>query len=188
MVSADSFFEAVQHRYNRFKLSHESGITVGKVGSKMSSARSVQKAVTPGSVKVLMLVEAGIIGFLAFWVASEYTYSVYFRMYADQILISHITTYSAVLGLGIGLAGSVAAAMLYKNMRLAKHRLETVAVPKIRGAVEKVLANLPSADVQPPSRAVTEPAVTQPASQPVSPPVTAIVPIPESNEQKKQSS
>ncbi len=146
---------------------------------------SIQKAVTPGSVRVLMLVEAGVIGFLSYWVASEYTYSAYFHMYADQILVSHITTYSAVLG--IGLAGSVAAAMLYKNMRLAKRRLEIGAGPKIRGAVEKVLASLPSADAHSSSKVATEPSAPEPLP-PVSPPVAESVPILSSSESKKQSS
>jgi hypothetical protein len=154
----------------------------------LNAGTTPQKAVTPSSIKVLMLIEAGVIGFLCYWVASEYTYSDYFRTYADQILISHITTYSAVLGLGAGLAGSLAAAMLYKNLRLAKRRLETVAAPKIIGAVEKVLTNIPGSDAKPLSKVATEPAISPPpAPAPVSPPVTAIVPVPEPGTPKKQA-
>ena len=112
----------------------------------MSSATSARKAITPGSVKILMLVEAGIICFLSFWITNEYAYNAYFRSYIDQILIQHITTYTAAFGLGIGLAGTAVAAMLYKNLQRAKTHLENVTAPRIRGAVEKVLAGLPSTE------------------------------------------
>ena len=112
----------------------------------MSSATGVRKAVTPGSVKILMLVEAGIIGFLSFWVTNEYFYNAYFRSYIDQILIQHITTYTAAFGLGIGLAGTAVAAMFYKNLQRAKIHLENVTAPRIRGAVEKALSGLPVGD------------------------------------------
>jgi hypothetical protein len=151
----------------------------------LSPARSPQKAVTPSSVKVLMMVEAGIIGFLSYWVTSEYAYNAYFRGYADQILCSHVTTYTAILGLGIGLAGSAVAATLYKSLRRAKVRLETVAAPRIRGAVEKVLSSLPSADAR--STMVAAETTTPQPQKSESSPVTAIVPVPESSEPKKSS-
>jgi hypothetical protein len=152
----------------------------------LSPARSSQKAVTPGSVKVFMLVEAGIIGFLSYWVMSEYVFNAYFHGYVDQVLLSHGTTYTAVLGLGIGLAGSAVAATLYKNLQHAKRSLETVAAPRIRGAVEKMLSNLPGTDAHPTTSAA-EHSLPQPqASEP--PPVTAIVPVPEPIEPKKASS
>lgn len=96
-----------------------------------------------------MLVEAGIIGFLSFWISNEYMYNAYFRSYIDQILIQHITTYTAALGLGIGLAGTAVTAMLYKNLQRAKTHLENVTAPRIRGAVEKVLAGLPGTEAHP---------------------------------------
>jgi hypothetical protein len=151
----------------------------------LSPVRSPQKAVTPGSVKVLMLVEAGIIGFLSYWVMSEYAYNAYFRGYADEILFSHVTTYTAVLGLGIGLAGSAVAATLYKSLRRAKVRLETVAAPRIRGAVEKVLSSLPTTEAH---SAIIKSASDLPKPEKSeSSPVAAIVPVPESKEPKKAS-
>ncbi len=117
----------------------------------MRTSKTLQKAVTPSSVKILMIVEAGIIGFLCYWVLNEYTYNAYFRVYADQVLLSHVTTYSAILGLGIGLAGSAAAAVLYKNLQHAKYRLETVVAPKIRGAVDKVMPGVPGVDAPSPT-------------------------------------
>ena len=153
----------------------------------MSPARTPLKAVTPGSVKVLMLVEAGIIGFLSYWVFSEYTYNAFFRSYADQILFNHITTYSALLGLGIGLAGSATAAMLYRNLQNAKRRLETVVAPKIRGAVDKILPSLPSVDAIAQQVVPSEPVVTNPQKQSSPSSVTAIVLVPQKNEQIEKS-
>jgi hypothetical protein len=133
-----------------------------------------------------MLVEAGMIGFLSYWIMSEYVFNAYFHGYVDQVLLSHGTTYTAALGLGIGLAGSAVAATLYKNLQNAKRRLETAAAPRIRGAVEKMLSNLPGAEVHPTTSSV-EPNL--PLPQPSeSPPVTAIVPVPEPIEPKKGSS
>ena len=96
-----------------------------------------------------MLVEAGVISFLSFWVTNEYFYNAYFRSYIDQILIQHITTYTAAFGLGIGLAGTAVAAMFYKNLQRAKIHLENVTVPRIRGAVEKALSGIPGGEINP---------------------------------------
>jgi hypothetical protein len=157
----------------------------GQALPKLSRARSPQKAVTPSSVKVLMMVEAGIIGFLSYWVMSEYAYNAYFRGYADQILFSHVTTYTAVLGLGIGLAGSAIAATLYKSLRRAKVRLETVAAPRIRGAVEKVISSLPITDALSASiKSAPDPPRLEKSG---SSSETAIVPVPDSSETKKSS-
>ena len=153
----------------------------------MSPSRTPLKAVTPGSVKVLMLVEAGIIGFLSYWVASEYTYNAFFRSYADQIVFNHITTYSAVLGLGIGLSGSAVAAMLYRNLQNAKRRLETVVAPKIRGAVDKIIPSLPSADAIVQQVVPYRPVVSDPQNQSATSGVTAIVLVPHKNEQNEKS-
>ena len=112
----------------------------------MSPAKTVQKAVTPDSVKGLMLVEAGVIGFLGYWIANEYVYNAYFRTYLDQAVFSHITTYTAALGLGIGLTGSAVAAVLYRNLRHARSMLENMGASKFRGAMSQVLAGLPALD------------------------------------------
>ncbi len=113
----------------------------------MSPSRTVQKSVTPESVKALMIIEAIVIAFFSFWLANEYVYNVFFRVYVSGIFVEHFTTYTIALGLGIGLAGTAAAATLYKNLREAKVRLESIA-PKIRGSVEKVLASVPTMEAQ----------------------------------------
>ncbi len=114
--------------------------------TRMSPAKNAQKSVTPGSVKALMLVEAGVAGFFSFWIYSEYQYNLYFRQYVDTTILQHLTTYTVILGLGIGLAGSAVAATLYRNLQHAKSRLETVAVPRIKGTVEKIIASIPTLD------------------------------------------
>jgi len=126
----------------------------------MSPSRTVQKPVTPDSVKALMIIEAIVIAFFSFWLANEYVYNVFFRIYVNSIFVEHFTTYTIALGLGIGLAGTAAAATLYKNLREAKVRLESVA-PKIRGSVEKMLASVPTLEAQ----GVVPPISSVPASQ-----------------------
>lgn len=95
-----------------------------------------------------MLVEAGVITFLAYWLGNEYSYNAYFRAYLDQVFGGHVTTFSSILGVGIGLAGSAIAATLYRNLRNAKRKLETIATPRIRGAVDKILSGLPTLEDQ----------------------------------------
>jgi hypothetical protein len=113
----------------------------------MSPSRTVQKSVTPDSVKALMIIEAIIIAFFSFWLANEYVYNVFFRIYVNSIFVEHFTTYTIALGLGIGLAGTAAAATLFKNLRDAKLKLKSV-TPKIRGSVEKILASVPKLEAQ----------------------------------------
>jgi hypothetical protein len=127
----------------------------------MSPSRTVQKSVTPDSVKALMIIEAIVIAFFSFWLANEYVYNVFFRVYVNSIFVEHFTTYTIALGLGIGLVGTAAAATLYKNLREAKVRLESVA-PKIRGSVEKMLASVPTLEAQ----TVLPPISSVPVSQP----------------------
>jgi len=153
----------------------------------LSPARSPVKPVTPSSVKVLMLVEASIIGFLGYWIASEYIFNAYFHDYVDQLLGTHGTTFTAALGLGIGLAGSAIAATFYRNLQHAKSRLETITAPKIRGAVEKILSSLPT--VEESQRASVVKAVA-PSTMPLAPSSagTAPVPVLSENQQKKLES
>ena len=152
----------------------------------MCPARLPQKAVTPGAVKVLMLVEAGIIGFLVYWLLNEYVYNAYFHSFVDQSLLGHLTTYTPILGLGIGLAGSLIAATVYRNLRAAKRRLETIAMPKIRGAVDKILSGLPVIDELStgPRR---EPGGSQTTVTPTVSKVTAIVPVSTGTQLQKRS-
>jgi hypothetical protein len=162
-------------------------ILVGVEASRrLSPARSTVRPVTPGSVKILMMVEAGVIGFLAYWIVSEYVFNAYFHDYVDQLLGTHGTTFTAALGLGVGLAGSAIAATLYRNLQHAKSRLETIAAPKIRGAVEKILSNLPT--VEEPQRASFARAPAPSSIAPLSPSqVTVQVPASRENEEKKSN-
>jgi hypothetical protein len=152
----------------------------------LSPARSPVKPVTPSSVKILMLIEASIIGFLGYWIVSEYVFNAYFHDYVDQLLGAHGTTFTAALGLGIGLAGSAIAATLYRNLQHAKSRLETITAPKIRGAVEKILSSLPI--VEEPQRAgVVKVAAASGLTLSSSSRGTAPVPILSETERKKLS-
>src|SRR3989454_11460892 len=166
---------------------YESITLVGvEANRRLSPARSAVKPVTPGSVKILMVGEAGVIGFLAYWIVSEYIFNAYFHDYVDQLLGTHGTTFTAVIGLGIGLAGSAIAATLYRNLQHAKSRLETIATPKIRGAVEMILASLPTVEESPRAsvaRVTVPSAITLSSSSPEAAPVPAI----SENEQKKPS-
>ena len=110
-------------------------------------SKTVLKSLTPDSVKALMVIEAIVIAFFSFWLANEYYYNVYFRIYVDSVFIQHLTAYTIAIGLGIGLAGTAVAAALYKTMREAKIKLEAVA-PRIKGSVEKLLANVPMGDAK----------------------------------------
>jgi len=140
----------------------------------MSPSRTVQKSVTPDSVKALMIIEAIIIAFFSFWLANEYVYNVFFRIYVNSIFVEHFTTYTIALGLGIGLAGTAAAATLYKNLREAKVRLE-VAAPKIRGSIEKMLAGVPSMEARAVVPSISSVPVPQTAS---ATPTTSGAPVP----------
>ena len=152
----------------------------------MSPARSPVKPVTPSSVKILMVVEAAVVAFLAYWILSEYAFNAYFHDYVDQLLGTRGTTFTAAIGLGIGLAGSAIAATLYRNLQHAKSRLETIATPKIRGAVEKILSSLPT--VEEFQRAsVAKIATPSAMTLSSSPQGTAPVPALPENEQRKLS-
>ncbi len=144
----------------------------------MSPSRTVQRSVTPDSVKALMIIEAIVIAFFSFWLANEYVYNVYFRIYVNSVFVEHFTTYTIALGLGIGLAGTAAAATLYRNLREAKVKLESVA-PKIRGSVEKMLASVPSMEPQAAVSPVSNaPVATIQPAQEATTTVSLIPPVP----------
>jgi len=156
----------------------------------MSPSRTVQRSVTPDSVKALMIIEAIVIAFFSFWLANEYVYNVYFRIYVNSVnsvFIEHFTTYTIALGLGIGLAGTAAAATLYKKLREARLKLEFVA-PKIRGSLEQMLASLPSMEPQAaiPPISNTPVVTTQPALEATTTlnPISPASPPPPAEEKK----
>lgn len=109
-----------------------------------------------------MIIEVGINAFFVYWIYSEYLYNVYFRIYVDRMFLANITTYTAALGLGIGLAGSAIAATLYHNLKHAKLRLESLANTKLKPSVQKIIAAIPIIEQHPQSG----PSATQNVSQP----------------------
>lgn len=131
-----------------------------------------------------MLVEAGIIGFLSFWVANEYMYNAFFRTYINQALVQQATTYSIALGLGIGVAGTTVAALFYKNLQQAKVRLESSSTPKIKATIEKVLSTIPTPDAGPVSAV---PSAGASLSQIISSEPQTEIPVAESKVKAKDS-
>ena len=144
------------------------------------------KPVTPSSVKILMVVEAAVVAFLAYWIFSEYVFNAYFHDYVDQLLGTRGTTFTAAIGLGIGLAGSAIAATLYRNLQHTRSRLETIATPKIRGAVEKILSSLPAVEE---SQRASVAKIATPFAMTLSSSSQGTIPVPglPENEQKKLS-
>src|SRR5438034_10326819 len=102
-----SFFETIQRRYNRLKSSAgtQTPLLTGRF-SGLSTTKGTREAVTPYSVKVLLLVEAGVILFLSYWLVTEYTLNIFFRSYASQILLDTMTGYIVLLVMGVGLTCS----------------------------------------------------------------------------------
>jgi hypothetical protein len=122
-----------------------------------------------------MIIEAIVIAFFSFWLANEYVYNVYFRIYVNGAFVQNLTTYTIALGLGIGLAGTAAAAALYKNLREAKVKLESVA-PRIRGSVKKMLGSVSTMEGKSTLLPVNAVAVSQTAPESQG---TTIVPVPQ---------
>src|SRR6266567_900804 len=121
-----------------------------------------------------MVVEAAVVAFLAYWICREYVFNAYFHDYVDQLLGTRGTTFTAAIGLGIGLAGSAIAATLYRNLQHAKSRLE------------KILSSLPAVEE---SQRASVARVTAPSAMTLSSPSQGTAPVstlPE-NEQKKPS-
>ena len=112
-----------------------------------------------------MVIEAIVIAFCSFWLANEYAYNVYFRIYVDSVFIQHLTSYTIAIGLGIGLAGTAVAAALYKTMQEAKVKLEAI-TPRIKGSVEKLLTSLPTADPKA-SASASSVVISTPGTQPL---------------------
>src|SRR2546430_11262788 len=118
---------------------YESITLVGvEANRRLSPARSAVKPVTPGSVKILMVGEAGVIGFLAYWIVSEYIFNAYFHDHVDQLLGTHGTTFTAVIGLRLGFAGPGGSATPFKKFQAAKAPLVKVTPPKITRGAHKI--------------------------------------------------
>src|SRR5439155_25767277 len=132
----------------------------------------------------LMLIGATVGAFRACWIFSEYVFNAYFHDYVDQLLGTRGTTFTAAIGLGIGLAGSAIAVTLYRNLQHARSRLDTIAAPKIRGAVEKILSSLPAFEESQRASVATVTATSAMTLSSASQGTAPVTALPE-NEQKK---
>ncbi len=134
----------------------------------MTPSRTVQRPVTPDSVKTLMVLEALVAGFLGFWLYSEYLNNLYFQAYVNTAFLQHITTYAMAISIAIGLTGSLATASLWRNLRQARLRLETATPSKMKRTVEKVPLNVPLLDEHTaPILAIPPEMILEPLAQPV---------------------
>ncbi len=79
---------------------------------------------TPGSLKVLIIIETFAALFLGFWIYSEYVSNLYFQSYANAYL-QYLATYVPMLGLSIGVAGLTAVALILRGLRQTKPQVKT---------------------------------------------------------------
>lgn len=117
----------------------------------LAPAKSAQRAMTPTSVRALMVIEAGAIVFLGYWLYSEYSYNAYFQDYFDTAILRQLGTYAVLSGLSLGLTASFATVALWKSLHRARMRLATLPSPKIKGSVERLHSTIPSHDEPLPS-------------------------------------
>lgn len=117
-----------------------------RIRETLAPAKSAQEAVTPNSVKGLMAIEAVGIGFLGYWLHSEYIYNQYFQAYFNAAVLQHLTTYAVLSGLTLGLMGSFLTVALWRNLRRAKLRLESFTPSRVRGSIEKARSPISSPD------------------------------------------
>jgi hypothetical protein len=110
----------------------------------LTPAKSAQKAVTPSSVKGLMIIEASAIIFLGYWLSNEYLYNAYFQDYIDVAVLQNLGTYAIVSSLSLGLTASFATVALWRSLHRARMRLATLPSPKVKGSVEKLHSTIPS--------------------------------------------
>jgi hypothetical protein len=90
-----------------------------------------------------MIIELGLNAFFTYWIISEYQYNIYFHQYVDSMILAHLTTYTALLGVTIGLVGTAIAATLYRNLKHAKIRLERLSETKLKPTMGKMLEKMP---------------------------------------------
>src|SRR5256712_10622640 len=93
-----------------------------------------------------MLLEAAVLAFLGIWLTNEYMNNIYMQLYWNSLNTAPPETYTMIIGLAIGLGGTVTAFALWKNLREARYKLEHVTSPRLRGSVKQVLSMLPSMD------------------------------------------
>lgn len=141
----------------------------------MTSAKSAQRAMTPASVKGLMIIEAVAIVFLGYWLYSEYFYNAYFQDYFDVAVLQNLGTYAIISGLSLGLTASFATVALWRSLHRTRMRLVTLPSPKVKGSVERLhstirshgepLPSLPEAVTMNPLESLDQPAQVGVADQ-----------------------
>jgi len=112
----------------------------------LSPSKANTKPFTPSSVKGLMIVEAAVLAFLGIWLTNEYMNNIYMQLYWNSLIGANATTYTMAIGLAIGLGGTVTAFTLWKNLRLARYKLEHISSPRLKGAMKHALSSLPTMD------------------------------------------
>jgi len=93
-----------------------------------------------------MILEAAVLAFLGIWLGNEYMHNIYMQLAFNSLIGAHLTTYTMLIGLVIGLGGTVTAFTLWKNLREARYKLEHISSPHLRGSVKKALSALPTMD------------------------------------------
>jgi uncharacterized membrane protein YgaE (UPF0421/DUF939 family) len=93
-----------------------------------------------------MILEALVLAFLAAWLINEYMNNIYMQLYFNSVIGVHLTTYTMLIGVVIGLGGTVTAFTLWKNLRETRVKLENISSPRLRGSVRKILSALPTID------------------------------------------
>jgi hypothetical protein len=93
-----------------------------------------------------MILEALVLAFLAAWLTNEYMNNIYMQLYFNSVIGVHLTTYTMLIGVVIGLGGTVTAFTLWKNLRETRVKLENISSPRLRGSVRKILSALPTID------------------------------------------
>ena len=132
----------------------------------LSPSKSTIKPITPESVKGLMMVEALTAGILGAWLYNDYQYNLNMQAYAKQVFGTNFITYTMIIGIAVGLAGTIVAFTLWNNLRDARTRLEHLSTPKLRSSVRHALSVLPTIDEETPASAPNEPALaTNPVNQ-----------------------
>src|SRR2546427_9740338 len=109
-------------------------------------SRTSMKPFARSSIKALTLLEAAVLAFLGIWLTNEYMNNIYMQLYWNSLIGTHLTTYTIIIGLAIGLGGTVTAFTLWKNLREARYKLEHITSPRLRGSVKQVLSMLPTMD------------------------------------------
>ncbi len=116
----------------------------------MPPSKASSKSVTPSSVKGLIVIEGMILGFLSFWMVNEYMNNLILQASVRDALGPNLTTYTMIVGLAIGLGGTLAAFSLWRNLKQTNYKLERASSPRLKGPVRHALSRLPTIDEETP--------------------------------------